>query len=73
MNIKEASNKYLKPLLKPIDAEHNQKTFEKYISGLMLENNSFSTAEINEKTQEKELFQFYYFLEQNINWKKYYC
>ena len=70
MNIENASEKYLKPLLSLIEGEHNKKTFEKYISGLMLENKNFSTLEIKEKTEEKELSQFYYFLEQNINWRK---
>ena len=70
MNIQHASEKYLKPLVSLIDGEHNQKTFEKYISGLMLENKNFSTLEINEKTEEKELSQLYYFLEQTINWRK---
>jgi hypothetical protein len=70
MNISYASEKYLKPLVSLIDGEHNQKTFEKYISGLMLENNNFSTLEINEKTEEKELSQLYYFLDQTINWRK---
>lgn len=70
MNIQHASEKYLKPLVSLVEGEHNQKTFEKYISGLMLENERFSTFEINEKTQEKELSQFYYFLDKTINWRK---
>ena len=70
MNITEAGNKYLKPLISLIKGEHNKKTFEKYLYGLMLENNNFSTLNINEHTEEKELSQLYYFLEQNINWKK---
>ena len=70
MNINYASEKYLKPLVSLIEGEHHQKTFEKYISGLMLENKNFSTFEINEKTEEKELSQLYYFLEQTINWRK---
>jgi hypothetical protein len=70
MNIQHASEKYLKPLVSLIEGEHNQKTFEKYISGLMLENKNFSTLEINEKTEEKELSQLYYFLDQTINWRK---
>lgn len=70
MNIDYASEKYLKPLVSLIEGEHHQKTFEKYISGLMLENKNFSTLEINEKTEEKELSQLYYFLEQTINWRK---
>ena len=70
MNIQYASEKYLKPLLSLIDGENNKKTFEKYISGLMLENKNFSTLEIKEKTEEKELSQLYYFLEQTINWRK---
>lgn len=60
MNIANASEKYLKPLLSLIDGEHNKKTFEKYISGLMLENKNFSILEIKEKIKEKELSQFYY-------------
>jgi len=71
MNIENASEKYLKPLLAIIDGEHNKKTFEKYISGLMLENKNFSTLEIKGKTEEKELSQLYYFLEQTINWRKF--
>lgn len=70
MNINYASEKYLKPLVSLIDGEHNQKTFEKYVSGLMLENKNFSTLEINGKTQEKGLSQLYYFLDQTINWQK---
>jgi len=70
MNITYAGEKYLKPIVSLIEGEHNQKTFEKYISGLMLENKNFSTLEINEKTQEKGLSQLYYFLEQSINWRK---
>lgn len=70
MNIEYASNKYLKPFVSLIEGEQNQKTFEKYVSGLMLENKNFSTLEINEKTEEKELSQLYYFLDQTINWRK---
>jgi hypothetical protein len=70
MNIENASKKYLKPLLSLIEGEHNKETFEKYISGLMLENKNFSTLEIKGKTKEKELSQLYYFLEQTINWRK---
>lgn len=70
MNIQHASEKYLKPLVSLIEGEHNQKSFEKYISGLILENKNFSTLEINQKTEEKELSQLYYFLEQSINWRK---
>jgi hypothetical protein len=70
MNIQYASEKYLKPLLSLIDGENNKKTFEKYVTGLMLENKNFSTLEIKEKTEEKELSQLYYFLEQTINWRK---
>jgi len=50
MNIQHAGDKYLKPLVSLIEGKHNQKTFEKYISGLMLENKNFSTLEMNEKT-----------------------
>ena len=53
MNIKEAGEKYLQPLVSLIEGEHHQKTFEKYISSLMLKNNNFSTYEINEKTEER--------------------
>ena len=70
MNIQYASEKYLKPLVSLIEGEHNQKTFEKYISGLMLENKDFSTLKINEKTEAKRLSQLYYFLDQTINWRK---
>lgn len=70
MNIEYASNNYLKPFVSLIEGEHNQKTFEKYILGLMLENKNFSTLEIKEKTEEKELSQLYYFLDQTINWRK---
>jgi SRSO17 transposase len=70
MNIKEAGKKYLQPLSLLIEGEHNQKTFEKYISGLMLENKNFSTLNISEHTEEKHLSQFYYFLEQSIDWRK---
>jgi len=66
MNIDYASEKYLKPLVSLIEGERHQKTFKKYISGLMLENKNFSTLEINKKTEEKELSQLYYFLEQTI-------
>lgn len=70
MNIQYESEKYLKPLLSLIKGDHNKKTFEKYILGLMLENKNFSTLEIKKKTEEKELSQLYYFLEQTINWRK---
>jgi len=70
MDIQHAGEKYLKPLVSLIEGDQNQKTFEKYLSGLILENERFSTLEINEKTQEKELSQLYYFLEQTINWRK---
>jgi len=70
MDIQYASEKYLKPLISLIEGERNQKTFEKYISGLILENKSFSTLEISKKTEEKELSQLYYFLKQGIDWRK---
>ncbi|OGI28477.1 MAG: hypothetical protein A2287_03465 [Candidatus Melainabacteria bacterium RIFOXYA12_FULL_32_12] len=70
MNIEYASEKYLKPLVSLIEGENNQEIFKKYVSGLMLENENFSTLEINEKTEEKKLSQLYYFLNQSINWRK---
>ena len=70
MNIKEAGEKYLQPLSLLIEGKHNQETFEKYISGLILENENFSTLEVNEKTEDKKLSQLYYFLDQSINWRK---
>ena len=36
MDIKEAGNKYLKPVVSLIKGEHNKQTFEKYLYGLML-------------------------------------
>ena len=60
----------LVPLLSLLKDYRQKENFTNYLSGLLLQDKYFSSHGISKLTLEKELWHFYYFLEQRINWRK---
>lgn len=61
---------FLNYILSFLSEDIDKVSFRKYLLGLIYNDKSFCVHRISKNTQEKTMWQLYYFLESTINWKK---